>query len=437
MNELVKGLITKIEQRDFTVGVLGMGYVGLPLAEAFLEAGFSVIGFDRDPETVNRAGRQLGVVMYSGSFQATQDVDRLAECDAVLVCVPTPLGPNKQPNLTAVIMATTEISERLRKGQLIVLESTTYPGTTREVMLPILDRGRCSLDEDHELFLAPGQDYFLAFSPERVDPGRDVKLAAVPKVVGGVENNSYELALKLYAAAFKEVVGVSNSETAEAVKIFENVFRAVNIALVNELKCIFNDMSIPEIPIDIWEVIQAAATKPYGFLAHYPGPGVGGHCIPLDPFYLSWKAKEAGWPTRFIELAGEINEAMPDYVVQRTMLALNERSKSLKESKILVLGIAYKPDVGDARESPGVRIFHKFRKLGAAVYFDDPHVEQMPGTTDRSWTFYEGDAPAMEDFDAVVIITAHSAYDWTDIQPKAKLIIDTRNVVTGENVVRA
>jgi UDP-N-acetyl-D-glucosamine dehydrogenase len=436
MNEVVKGIVKKIEQRDYTIGVMGLGYVGLPLAETFFLRGFHVIGFDRNPESVNRATERLGIIMGEGRFEATQDISRLPECDAILICVPTPLGRNKQPDLSAVVIATQEITDRLRKGQLVVLESTTYPGTTREVVLPLLDRGRCALGEDHELFMAPGQDYFLAFSPERVDPGRDVKLADVPKIVGGVEDNSYEVAKALYAAAFSEVVGVSNTETAEATKLLENIYRAVNIALVNELKCIFQDMSIPEIPIDIWEVIQAASTKPYGFQPFYPGPGVGGHCIPLDPFYLSWKAKEAGWPTRFIELAGEINEAMPDYVVQRAMLALNERGKALSKSKILVMGIAYKPDVGDARESPGTRIFYKFRKLGAAVYFDDPHVEQMPGTTDRSWHTYE-DGPEMEDFDAVVVITAHSAYDWEAIQQKAQLLIDTRNVVDGENVVRA
>jgi len=436
MNDLVKGLIEKIKQREYTIGVLGMGYVGLPLAQTFLHEGFPVVGFDRDQHTLDRATKELSVWSERFKTYGCPGFHALPECDAVLICVPTPLGMNKQPDLSAVIFATQEISERLRKGQLIVLESTTYPGTTREILLPVLDRGRCTLEESSSMYLSPGDDWFLAYSPERVDPGRDVLLSEVPKVVGGVEDNSYEVAKALYAAAFREVVGVSNSETAEAVKIFENVFRAVNIALVNELKCVFHDMSIPEIPIDIWEVIQAAATKPYGFLAHYPGPGVGGHCIPLDPFYLSWKAKEVGWPTRFIELAGEINDHMPDYVVQRTMLALNERGKSLKESKILVMGIAYKPNVGDARESPGVRIFHKFRKLGAAVYFDDPHVEQMPGTTDRSWHTYEG-RPDLDDFDVVVIITAHSSYDWEEIQAQAKLIVDTRNVVDGENVVRA
>jgi UDP-N-acetyl-D-glucosamine dehydrogenase len=428
MNDLVKGLIKRIESREFTVGVLGMGYVGQPLLLAFQDAGFPCRGFDLNPELVAK--------LEGEGLPVTTDVDGIRKCDAILICVPTPLGVNKQPDLNAVWHAGTEIAARLQSGQLIVLESTTYPGTTREMLLPTIDQGRCVKDDE----LTIGEDWFLAFSPERVDPGRNVKLADVPKIVGGVETNSYELAKALYAAAFHEVVGVSNTETAEAVKLLENIYRAVNIALVNELKCIFHDMSIPEIPLDIWEVIQAANTKPYGFQAFYPGPGVGGHCIPLDPFYLSWKAKEVGWPTRFIELAGEINEAMPDYVVQRTMLALNERSKAIKTSKILVMGIAYKPNVGDARESPGVRIFHKFRRLGAAVWYDDPHVEQMPGTTDRSWN--EGaDSPHFDDFDAVVIVTAHDEFKGEQleaIQGNAQLIIDTRNMVAdGENVVRA
>jgi len=875
MHEFVKDLIRKIDNREFVVGVLGLGYVGQPLAETFLHAGFTVIGIDLSEETVTRVSKELAV--HETRFKATTDLNQLPNCDAVLICVPTPLGANKQPDLHAVCQAGMEIGTRLRKGQLVVLESTTYPGTTREVLLPILDQGRCY----HSIQMGtsemmPGEEWFVAYSPERVDPGRDILLKDVPKVVGGIERNSYELAKTLYAAAFREVVGVSNAETAEAVKLQENIYRAVNIALVNELKCIFNDMSIPEIPIDIWEVIQAASTKPYGFQAFYPGPGVGGHCfpgtewvllrrngiteltqfeklwesgytdvletlgtegwkpintvtrrlytgdlysiktgygrrltvtdehpillaqdetvfakdlivgefiplsptckgqkrdvvpfnllstvpdaiarkmkvihpeswqnyrqqiygatespfkydwvtrssgipldlyrelvgqgsipeqenlmiatgkgksfqicpatiqptpavfrmigyylaegcitedeslrtrwtfshlkeealedlcitltqiglrwsrydqdnsyhikvssevfgrwlrdglqcgtdcyskqlptgfldlpkdltlsllaglirgdgslgikrdkgteisffsvseqlarevayllqtqgihasfgrkttqdglnlrifgdealdqleevlvpskeaqlrrtqsqkvvpyrkshvlenikgrvctpvrgiektsvrdfpvfsieteghiltagdnllvhncIPLDPYYLSWKAREVGWPTRFIELAGEINDAMPDYVIQRTMLALNERGKALKGSKILVLGIAYKPDVADARESPGTCIFHKFRKLGAETWYDDPHVKQMDN--DQSYTLLE-DAPALKEFDAVVIVTAHTAYDWTEIQAQAQLIVDTRNVLAGDNVVKA
>lgn len=434
MNELVKSLVKKIDDREFVVGVLGLGYVGQPLAQTFLHAGFTVLGIDLSEETVKRVSEEL-TSFYPERFTATTDLSQLPSCDAILICVPTPLGPNKQPDLSAVCQAGMEIGMRLRKGQIVILESTSYPGTTREVLLPIVDQGRCYHSiQQGTTEMMPGEEWFVAFSPERVDPGRDILLHDVPKIVGGIESNSYELAKALYAAAFREVVGVTNAETAEAVKIFENVFRAVNIALVNELKCIFHDMSIPEIPIDIWEVIQAASTKPYGFLAHYPGPGVGGHCIPLDPFYLAWKAREVGWPTRFIELAGEINDHMPDYVVQRTMLALNERGKALKNSKVLVLGVAYKPNVADARESPGVRIFHKFRRLGAATWYDDPHVEQLG--EDRSYATIE-DAPELEDFDAVVIITAHKAYDWEEIQSKAQLLIDTRNVVIGDHVVRA
>jgi len=430
--ELVKSVIEKIQTKQAVIGVVGLGYVGLPLLETFRSAGFQVWGIDINPNVVDH---------FAGAFPVSNDFDTLKMCDAIFICVPTPLGPNKQPNLYAVTSAADMIGERLRPGQLIVLESTTYPGTTREVLLPIIDRGRCTLDEDDEDRMMCGEDYFLAFSPERVDPGRDIALKDVPKVVGGLEQNSYEVAKTLYAAAFTEVIGVSNAETAEATKLLENIYRAVNIALVNELKCIFNDMSIPEIPINIWEVIQAAATKPYGFQPFYPGPGVGGHCIPLDPFYLSWKAKEIGWPTRFIELAGEINESMPDYVVQKTMLALNERGVAVKRAKILVMGIAYKPNVGDWRESPGLRIFHKFRKLGAAVFYDDPHVAMLPGTTDRCYNDGD-DHPDFGDFDAVVMVTAHDEFTDPDqmdaIRHNAKLIIDTRHVVPdGPNVVRA
>ncbi|MDX1682771.1 MAG: nucleotide sugar dehydrogenase, partial [Phycisphaeraceae bacterium] len=355
------------------VGVIGLGYVGLPLLRAFWDRGFSVMGFDVDPEKVEAltSGKNylphLGegfVSEMAGSdrFAVTDNFDRLDEPDALLICVPTPLGEHREPDLTYVEETAKTIGRRLREGQLVVLESTTYPGTTREVLKPALEAGG----------LKAGEDFFLAYSPEREDPGRrDQTTATIPKLVGGLDPISGDHAETLYRQVVSEVVRVESAEVAEAAKLLENIYRSVNIALVNEMKVVLTEMGI-----DIWQVIEAASTKPFGFHAFYPGPGLGGHCIPIDPYYLTWKAQELGLPTRFIELSGEVNHAMPEYVVQRVMLALNEERKALRDANVLVIGLAYKPDVSDVRESPSFELIEGLKVLGAEVDYHDPHVAE-------------------------------------------------------------
>ena len=433
-------LQSRIESCTATVGVIGLGYVGLPLAAAFARAGFPVIGFDVDDAKIAdlRAGRNylkhLGdefvkSMLAGGRFDATSDFTRLGEADAVISCVPTPLGSHLEPDLSFVERSADAIAKTLRPGQLIVLESSTYPGTTRGVMLPRLLRSglRC------------GADFFLAYSPEREDPGRkDHSTQTIPKLVGGIDPISGDLATALYRRAIKQVVPVSSAEVAEAAKILENVYRAVNIALVNELKMVLTAMDI-----DVWEVIAAASTKPFGFQPFYPGPGLGGHCIPIDPYYLTWKAREVGMPTRFIELAGEVNRAMPDYVVQRTAAALNDRSRAVKGSKILVLGLAYKPDVDDVRESPSFEIIEKLESLGAAVDYNDPLVPRTHRMRrhDLKMSSVPLTPEALKAYDCIVICTNHSAYDWRMIAENALLIIDTRGATRAlgrrDNVVGA
>ena len=421
-------LKTKIEQGTAVVGVVGLGYVGLPLLAAFHQAGFAVIGFDVDPRKIValRAGenylKHLGKTLISdmiaaGRFEVTEDARRLAEPDAILICVPTPLGPHREPDLKYVEQSADDAARTLRPGQLIVLESSTYPGTTRDVVKPRLDaRG-----------LACGRDYFLAYSPEREDPGRkDFDTRTIPKLVGGVDRLSGELAVALYRRAVRQVIPVTTAEVAEAAKLLENIYRAVNIALVNEMKMLLTSMGI-----DIWEVIAAAATKPFGFAPFYPGPGLGGHCIPIDPFYLTWKAREVGMPTRFIELAGEINHAMPDYVVGRATLALNDRGRSVRGARVLVLGLAYKPDVDDVRESPSFELIEKLTDLGATVDYNDPHV---PATHkmrkyDLGMKSVALTADALSGYDCVILATNHSSYDAQFIADHARLIIDTRGAL--------
>jgi UDP-N-acetyl-D-glucosamine dehydrogenase len=365
-----------------------------------------------------------------GRFDATSDFSRLADVDCILVCVPTPLGRHLEPDLSYVERTADAIARTLRKGQLIVLESTTYPRTTREILLPRFEKTG----------LRPGHDFFLAYSPEREDPGRkDHNTQTIPKLVGGIDPTSGEIALALYQQAIAQVIPVSSAEVAEAAKLLENIYRAVNIALVNEMKIVLTAMDI-----DIWEVIRAAATKPFGFQPFYPGPGLGGHCIPIDPFYLTWKAREVGLPTRFIELAGEVNRAMPDYVVHRTVLAMNERGKAIKGSRVLVLGLAYKPDVDDVRESPSFELIEKLEDLGAQVDYNDPHV---PATHkmrrhDLRMTSTPLSPEMLKNYDCVLVATHHAAYDWQMIADNATLIIDTRNAmkdVTGrrEHIVTA
>ncbi|HEY0007642.1 MAG TPA: nucleotide sugar dehydrogenase, partial [Tepidisphaeraceae bacterium] len=366
-------LSKKIDSRTAVVGVIGLGYVGLPLMATFSRAGFPVIGFDVDPRKIEALSRgenylkHLGTDMVSkmqatGKFAATADMSRLGEADVVISCVPTPLGHHREPDLSFIEISSDDIAKTLRKGQLVILESSTYPRTTRDVMLPRLEKGG----------LKCGSDFFCAYSPEREDPGRkDFNTQTIPKLVGGIDARSGELAVALYRAAIAAVIPVQSAEVAEAAKLLENIYRAVNIALVNEMKVVLDAMDI-----DIWEVVDAAKTKPFGFQAFYPGPGLGGHCIPIDPFYLTWKAREVNLPTRFIELAGEINVQMPEYVVSKVQLALNDQSKAVKGSKVLVLGLAYKPDIDDVRESPSIELIEKLGHLGAKVDYHDPHVPQ-------------------------------------------------------------
>lgn len=429
----MKAFLDKIDNGTAVVGVIGLGYVGLPLMAAFHRAGFRVIGFDVDPEKIAALHRgenylqHLGADLVStmknaGRFDATADFTRLGEADAVISCVPTPLGPHLEPDLSYVETTAEDIARTLRKGQLVVLESTTYPRTTREVMLPKFEaRGlRC------------GTDFFVAYSPEREDPGRkDHNTQTIPKLVGGIDPASGEVAYKLYSKAIKQVIPVSSAEVAEAAKLLENIYRAVNIALVNEMKVVLTAMGI-----DVWEVIQAASTKPFGYQAFYPGPGLGGHCIPIDPFYLTWKAREVGHTTRFIELAGEVNRAMPDYVVSRVALALNDRAKAVKGSKILVLGLAYKPDVDDVRESPSFELIEKLEHLGADVDYHDPHVARTHKMRrhDLQMQSITLTPQAIAGYDAVLIATHHSAYDWSMVAQHAKLVIDTRNAMAKTTI---
>ena len=424
-------LLQKIHSRRAVVGIVGLGYVGLPLASAFVEAGFPVLGFDTDPEKIEKLARgeqylhHLGDEMTrrmrdSGRFAATSDFGRLGEADAILICVPTPLGEHKEPDLSFIERSGEAIARTLRAGQLVVLESTTYPGTTRDFLGPILERGG----------LVRGKDFLLAFSPEREDPGRkDFGTKTIPKLVGGTCEASGEAAHALYAAAVERAIRVGSAEVAEAAKLLENIFRSINIALVNELKVILDAMHI-----DVWEVIDAASTKPFGFMRFTPGPGLGGHCIPIDPFYLTWVARRAGHSTRFIELAGEINTRMPHYVVEKTMLALNQAGKAVRGSRILILGLAYKPDVDDVRESPAIELIELFEELGAAVRYADPHVPVPPKMREHDLghhTAIELSAANLEGFDAVVVATDHKRFDWDLIARHARLVVDTRNALAS------
>jgi len=434
-NQLGMDLKLRILDRSAVVGVIGLGYVGLPLLAAFHRAGFPVLGFDTDPgkvEQLNRGHnylRHLGETLVSdmlppvspaGRFGATVDTRRLGECDVIISCVPTPLGRHLEPDLSYVQKSADDIAATLRAGQLIVLESTTYPRTTREILLPALERARGEF--------RCGRDFFLAFSPEREDPGRkDHTTRTIPKLVGGVNDASTEIAALLYEQAVDTVVKVSSAEVAEAAKLLENIYRAVNIALVNEMKVVLTAMGI-----DIWEVIAAAKTKPFGFQAFYPGPGLGGHCIPIDPYYLTWKAREVGQSTKFIELAGEINHAMPQYVISRLTLALNDRGKSVRFAKVLIMGLAYKPDVDDVRESPSFELIELLRELGAEVDYNDPHVpktHKMRRYGDMGLASVELTPDSLRVYDCVLIATDHKLYDWQLVADHAQLIIDTRNAL--------
>jgi UDP-N-acetyl-D-glucosamine dehydrogenase len=426
MSELFDTLRAAIGRRSARVGVLGLGYVGLPLARAFALRGFPVLGFDTDPDKVARLRRGESYLrgvppddlraMRERGFDATDRPDRLAEPDVLLLCLPTPLTAAREPDLGAVVASAEAVAARLRPGRLVVLESTTYPGTTRRVLLPALEKSG----------LQAGRDFFLGYSPEREDPGNPAhSTESVPRVVAGLDPASRDLAAALYAQVAPAVVPVSSLEVAEACKLLENTYRAVNIALVNELKVLYDRMGI-----DVWEVIEAAKTKPFGFQAFEPGPGLGGHCIPIDPFYLTWVARTHGLSTRFIELAGEVNTAMPAYVAGRLADALNDRGKPVKGSRILLLGMAYKRDVDDPRESPGFELMDLLIKKGAVIAYHDPYIPELPPMRryphlrQASQTLTAGLLAAQ---DAVVVVTDHSAYDWPWVVEHASLIIDTRN----------
>jgi UDP-N-acetyl-D-glucosamine dehydrogenase len=434
-----ESLLSKIESRTATVGVIGLGYVGLPLVLLFAENGFPVIGFDVDEKKTSAltAGesyiRHIGSDRVAAAFRgeravsATTDFARLADCDAIIVCVPTPLGEHREPDLKYVRITAETIARTLRAGQLVVLESTTYPGTTREELLTrFTEKG-----------LACGTDFFLAFSPEREDPGNErFNTKNIPKVVGGMDAASLAAAAALYGAVIDRVVEVSSPEVAESAKLLENIFRAVNIALVNEMKVVFDRMGI-----NVWEVIEAAKTKPFGFMPFYPGPGLGGHCIPLDPFYLTWKAAEYGTWARFIELAGEINTSMPRYVVDRTVEAINRGGRSIYGAKVLVLGLSYKPDIDDDRESPSFELIELLQERGAEVAYCDPYVPFA--RKGRKHDLQLASVPCTADefakYDAVLVSTPHSQFKDPALYAKVKLAVDTRNIVTGEgvNLVRA
>ncbi|MGL4634756.1 MAG: nucleotide sugar dehydrogenase [Beijerinckiaceae bacterium] len=437
-------VLDRFRSGNVTVGIVGLGYVGIPLALTAIRSGLKVLGIDIDKNRVAQLNRgessikhipsaDIAEAVKTGQFEATADFDRLAEPDAILIAVPTPLSKQREPDLSYVVKTTEEIAKRLRKGQLIVLESTTYPGTTRDVMKPILE----------QTGLKSGVDFFLAYSPEREDPGnQDHKTRSIPKVVGGDGALALALADALYSRIVDKTVPVSSPETAEAVKLTENIFRAVNIALVNELKGIYTAMGV-----DVWEVIEAAKTKPFGFMPFYPGPGLGGHCIPIDPFYLTWKAREYDITTRFIELAGEINTRMPYTVVAKLIEALDRRAgKSMSGAKVLILGVAYKKNIDDMRESPSLKLIELIEGRGAAADFHDPHIAKIPRTREHpelAGRLSISLTPEMiASYDAVLIATDHDDVDYGMVTQHARLVIDTRNAtqragVSNDKVVKA
>jgi len=424
--------------KKIQVGIIGLGYVGLPLALRFAEQGHAVKGFDTDPEKVAKLNAGQSYIQHipadkiaqfhaSGAFSATTDFAKIAGRDAVIICVPTPLDERYQPDLSYVEQTVRSIQPHLQREQLIVLESTTYPGTTEELVLPILEKSglKCPIQRDKHA-ADPASDFYLAFSPEREDPGnKNFSIAQIPKVVGGINAPSRRAAAALYGQIVPRVVEVSSAQAAEMCKLLENIFRCVNIALVNELKMLCTRMGI-----DIWEVIESAATKPFGFMPFYPGPGLGGHCIPVDPFYLSWKARQYDFSTRFIELAGEINTWMPYHVVNEIAAALNDRKKSLKGSRVLILGVAYKKDVDDLRESPSLKIMQLLLARGAQLDYNDPYFPTLHRMRHYDYSHMrsvELTPQALAGYDAVVIATDHSAYKYQDIVDGAPLVVDTRN----------
>jgi UDP-N-acetyl-D-glucosamine dehydrogenase len=429
MSSLTDKLEKKIKDKKAKIGIIGMGYVGIPLGLGFAGTGFSVTGFDKNPARVKEinSGKQVMKHIPAKSMRefvkknngsAKNKFSEIGNMDCLIICVPTPLDEHEQPDMSYIESASKEIGKNLKKGQLIVLESTTYPGTTREIVKPILEKSK----------LKAGKDFFLAYSPEREDPGnKEFSVSTIPKVMGGLTDDCLRLTSNLYKNIVSETVEVSSLETAEATKLMENIFRAVNIAMVNELKLVLSRMGV-----NIWEVIDAAKTKPFGYMPFYPGPGMGGHCIPIDPFYLSWKAKEYNTEAKFIELAGEINRKMTENIAHRIGKALNDHKKSVRGSKILILGVAYKKDIDDVRESPALRIMNLLKYKGAKINYHDPYVENMGSLKSLDLT-----ENIIEEQDAIVITTDHTCIDYSSLGKYAKLIVDTRNIMATVKNPRA
>ena len=424
--EASQDLIDRLRAHEARLGVIGLGYVGLPLAVEFAKAGFTTVGFDVNEDKVRRisGGDPCGVdvsrseveaLIAGGRLTATTDFTRLAGLDSVNICVPTPLRKTKDPDMSYIVAAVEEIARHLHAGQLVVLESTTYPGTVEEVVRPMLEKSG----------LRGGEDFFLAFSPERIDPGnQDWTTANIPKVVGGIDTTSTAVAQALYEQVVSTVVPVSSTRVAEMVKLLENTFRAVNIGLVNELALMSHELGV-----DVWEVIDAASTKPFGFMPFYPGPGLGGHCIPIDPYYLSWKARQNGFDSRFIELAGHVNSSMPRFVVERVVEVLSLDRKLLRDARVHLFGVAYKPGVGDVRESPALDIARLLQRGGATVSYSDPHVPMVEGEVELEAVPCE--TALEEGFDCAVITTSHAEFDYEAIARLAPRIVDTRNALRG------
>ena len=432
--------LQKIKEKKAHIGIIGLGYVGLPLAIEFCKTGFQVTGLDIDQEKIDLLSQGKSYINHisvsnikhlnqEGKFKGTTNFTLISNLDCILICVPTPLSKNREPDMSYIIATAQKISPHLVKNQLIVLESTTFPGTTQEVLIPALEAGS---------ELKANKDFFIAYSPEREDPNnKEYSIATTPKVIGADNPKSLELANAIYSSIVNKTVLVSGTKVAEATKLTENVFRAVNIALVNELKVIYEKMGI-----DVWEVIEACSTKPFGFMPFYPGPGLGGHCIPIDPFYLTWKAREHGITTRFIELAGEINTLMPDYVIQKIIFALNREGKSLKNSRILLLGLAYKKNVDDTRESVTFKIMELLEEKGAITDYNDPYIPKIKPT--RKYKKFTGrksiPLKKINEYDCVVILTDHTSYDFKAIEEHSSIIVDTRNAcgkIKSDKVIKA
>jgi UDP-N-acetyl-D-glucosamine dehydrogenase len=430
-------LLSKMEDRTARVGLIGLGYVGLPLVLLFTEQRFPVTGFDIDEKKV-RVLTEGGSYIYripasniqtanTRGFRATSDYSRISEMDAIVICVPTPLNEHQEPDMSYIVSTVQSIAPHLRAGQLVILESTTYPGTTEEVVVPILEKNNRHGLKAHRAGDDAGNTFFVAFSPEREDPGNEtVARHDIPKVIGGLSPNATTLAASLYGSIFKRTVQVSSPAVAEMTKLLENIYRCVNIAMVNELKLLCLRMGL-----DIWEVIDAASTKPFGFHPFYPGPGLGGHCIPIDPYYLSWKAKEFDFQTRFIELAGEVNTSMPYHVVTSVASAMNQRKKTINGSRVLVLGVAYKKDIDDLRESPALTVIELLQKEGAEVHYNDPYIPFVGKGRKYDLQMKSASLDEISSYDCVLIITDHSNYNYDEIVEKSQLIVDTRNATKG------